>query len=342
LKRFSGFIILLLLVAIIFAPIDVPFTVESVAKAMPVRQWILVKNTDGSLTAALHNHRTGTFSDADAFQFDRGDLVEMKFGSGKIKEGEPVVTITSNRLDEQLVRLKNQLAIEQANLNVVSTGEKQELRKRLEEEINLAKADLKLRKKLLDRAKLSYEEGLVALQDLEIAENAYNESVAQVRVAEEALEVGATGEKQETRRLSASRIESLKREISFFERKQDQYIIPAPFEGLLRSETTVDGDRLLLEDTSETVLFIPIRLKDSPYVLPGQTIELNWTDRAMTFSCEVLEVGERVELLNRDQVVTIKAVTHEKNLPSGMPIRCRIHCGEVRVAEFLKRSIRWQ
>ena len=308
---------------------------------MPVRQWILVKNADGSLTATLHDRQTGAFSHAEAFQFDRGDLVEMKFSSGSAGEGEPVATITSNHLDEQLVRLKNQLAIEQANFNVVASGEKQELRMRLEEEINLAKADLKLRKKVLDRAKFSFEEGLVALQDFEIAENAYNESAVRVRVAEEALKVGATGEKQEARSLIASRIESLKREIVFFEKKQNQYIIPAPFEGLLRSETTVDGDRLLLEDTSATVLFIPIRLKDSPYVQAGQTIELSLTGRATAFSCEVLEVGERVEFLSRDQIVTIKALTQEKNLPSGMPIHCRIHCGDVRVAEFLKRSVRW-
>ncbi len=340
-KQFSSLIIVLLLAAVVFAPVDVPFTIESVAKAMPVRQWILIKNTDGSLTASLHDHLSGAFNHAEAFQFDRGDLVEMSFSNGLVKEGEPVVTITSNRLDEQLVRLKNQLAIEQANFNVVSTGEKPELRSRLLEEINLAKADLKLRKKLYDRAKLSYDEGLVALQDLEIAENALNESLARVRVAEEALEVGVTGEKPETRTLIASRIESLKREISFFENKQNQYIISAPFEGLLRSEMTVDGDRLLLEDTSATVLFIPVRLKDSPYILPGQTIELAWTEREKAFSCEVLEVGSRVEFLDRDQVVTLKAITQEKNLPSGMPIRCRIHCDDVRIKKFLERSIRW-
>ena len=308
---------------------------------MPVRQWVLLKNTDGSLTATLYDHRTGDVGQVGAFQFDRGDLVEMTFSNGQVKEGEPVVTILSNRLDEQLVLSKNQLAIEQANLNVVSTGDKQELRRRLMEEINLAKENLKLQKKLLDRARQSYEDGLVALQDLELAENAFNESTVRVRVAEEALDVSATGEKEETRQLSAARIESLKREIEFFENKQNQYSIPAPFEGLIRSEVTVDGDRLLLEDTSATVVFIPVRLKDSPYVQPGQAIELTWADRGLTFTCEVLEVGERVEFLNRDQVVTVKALTHEKKLPPGMPIRCQIRCGNVRVAEFLKRSLHW-
>lgn len=308
---------------------------------MPVRQWILTRNSDGSLTAALHDLKTGAFSQAGSFQFDRGDLVTMDFSNGSVKEGEAVVTISSNRLDEQLVRLKNQLAIEQSNLSVVRTGQKQELLLQLKEQVNLAKEDLKLRKTLLERAKLSYKDGLIALQDLEIAQNAYDESAAQVRVAEEALKVGKTGEKVESRSLVAARIESLKKEIAFLENKQDQYLITAPFDGLLRSEITPEGDRLLLEDTSQSVLFIPVRLKDSPYVQAGQHIELTWTDQGIRFDCEVLEVGDRVEFLDRDQVVTVKAITTEKKLPSGMPIRCRIHCGDVRVAEFLKRSIRW-
>ena len=188
--------------AAVFAPVDVPFTLESVARALPLQQWILVKNPDGSLSAALHDHRTGAISQAGAFEFDRGDVVNMQFASGTVKTGEPVVTISSNRLGEQLVQLRNQLAIEQANLSVVATGEKKELIRQLKQEINLAKEDLKLRQKTLARARETHAEGLIALQDLEIAENAFNESEAQVRVAEEALKVADTGEKTETRTAS--------------------------------------------------------------------------------------------------------------------------------------------
>ncbi len=330
-----------MLVAIVFAPVDVPFTIESVAKALPVRQWVWVKNTDGSLVATLYDHRAGTVSRAESYQFDRGDQVEVKFVNGTVRQGDPVVTIASNRLGEQLVQLRNLLAIEQANFHVVSTGEKQELRRQLEEEIKLAQEDLKLQKKLYDRTKQSFEEGLVALQDLELAETAYRAASARVRVTEEALEVGATGEKTETRQLSTSRIESLKREIEFLENKQEQYIITAPFEGILRTEVTLTGDRLLLEDTAATVLLIPVRIKDSPYVRPGQTIEIAQRERGTSFACQVLEVGDRTELLNRDLVVTVKALTYEKDLPPGMPFRCYIHCGKVRILEFVKRSVRW-
>jgi hypothetical protein len=332
---------LILLVASVFVPVDVPFSIESVAKALPVRQWILLKNPDGSMSSALHNHLTGAMTKGEAFEFDRGDVVDVKFGSSALKTGDPLVTISSNRLGEQLVLLRNELAVEQSNLDVVATGEKQELIRQLKQEIALAKEDFKLRQKTLNRAKQTYAEGLIALQELELAENAYNESEAQIKVAEEALRVAETGQKVEARSFVASRIASLKRQIEFLENKANKYIVTAPFDGLVRFEQTIDGDRLLLEDTTESVLFIPIRLKDVKFIQPGQDISLAWVDQSTIFQSKVLEVGSRVELIGRDQVVTVKALTKEKNLPAGMPIRCRINCGKVRVAEFLKRSIQW-
>lgn len=349
LRRYSGFIIVLLLAAVIFAPVNVPFSIESVAKALPVRQWILLKSPDGSLSATLHDHRTGLATNTEGFQFDRGDLVHVEFfgtegGSNFIGAGKTIATITSNRLSEQLVQLRNQLAVEKAGRSVVATGQKRQLVKQLEEEISLAKADLKLRQKILERTKQLYSGGLVALVDLEQAENAYEESEARVRVAEKALTVGNTGEKEETVSLASSKIASLEQQISFLEDKQNRYIIAAPFDGLVRFEITLDGERFLLEDTSATLLLIPIRLRDSRYVTPGMEIEIQLVDNQTTLRSTVLSVSERVEVLNMEQVVIAKAsvMQGKEMLPAGMPIRCRIHCGEVRVAEFLKRSIRWQ
>lgn len=324
-----------------FAPVDVPFSIESAAKALPVRQWILTKNTDGSFTTSLYDHQAGTNHQAESFQFDRGDQVVVQLSSGPVKQASPIVTVSSNRLEEQLVQLKNQLAIETANYQVVATGEKPELRRRLEEEVRLARENLKLQKKLLERTRESYKDGLVALQDLDIAENAHNESALRVQVAEKALEEVRAGEKPETRDFSSSRIESLKREIAFLEQKKRQYVIAAPFDGLLRTETLEGIDRLLLEDTSATVIYIPVRLKDSAYLRAGQQLTVSWLVPPRSFQCQVLQVDNRVEFIDYDQVVGVKLLTREDNLLTGLPIRCRIECGKVRMAEFLRRSLGW-
>jgi hypothetical protein len=349
LKRYSGIIVLLLLAAVVFAPIDVPYTIESVAKALPLQEWVFRKTPAGVISTTLHDHRSGLVKNVEGYQFDRGDLIEVQFNggwkSGKgVKAGETVASISSNRLDEQLVRLKSQLAVERASREVVASGQKKQLLTQLHEEINLAKEDLRLRKLNLDRAEKLYRDGVVALTDFETAENAFNESMVKVKVAERALEAGASGAKTEALSLAASRIKSLEEEIAFLEDKQGKYVISAPFDGRVRFEATPGGESLVLEDTSATVLLIPVKVRDSRFVKPGQTIVLELLDTEATIEAKVLDLGDRVEVLNFEQVVLVKAIVLKDKdlLTSGMPIRCRIRCGNVRVAEFLKRSVKWQ
>jgi hypothetical protein len=351
LKRYSGFIILILLAALVFSPIEVPFSVDSVAKALPARQWILFKGLDGSLTATLHDHRSGVMKGAEGYQFDRGDLVQMHFNeswqSGTcVRAGEKVATITSNFLNERLVQLKNLLAIEQANLNILTTGEKQQIIKQLEEGVNLAKENLLLQQKNKERAELLIKDGLISQMELDIAQNAYEQAIIQIRLAEKALEVGATGEKQEAIALSQSTIDSYKKEIAFLEARQNQYVITAPFEGVIRFESGLDGERLYVEDTSAFVFFIPIRFKDSRYVQPGQQMDLRLLDTGMTVSSTIMGMDSKVHLLlnEPEAVVIARAVVTEgkEKLPSGMPLRCRVYCGNVRLKEFLRRSIQWE
>ncbi len=348
-KRYSGIIVLLLLAAVVFAPIDVPYTIESVAKALPLQEWIFQKTTAGVISTTLHDHRSGLVKNVEGYQFDRGDLIEVRFNGGwkngkGVKTGETVASITSNRLDEQLVRLKSRLTVERANREVVASGQKKQLLAKLTEEVNLAKEDLRLRKINLERVENLYHDGVLALTDFETAENAYNESSAKVKVAESALEAGSSGSKAEALTLADSRIKSLEKEIAFLEEKQGKYVISAPFDGLVRFENTPGGESLVLEDTSATVLVIPVKVRDSRFVKPGQTIVLELLDKEATIEAKVLDLGDRVEVLNYEQVIIVNAIVRkDKNkLTSGMPIRCRIRCGDVKIAEFLKRSVKWK
>ena len=77
--------------------------------------------------------------------------------------------------------------------------------------------------------------------------------------------------------------------------------------------------------------------------------ELNdWIERQAQAQASILEIGKRVELMSFEQVVIVKALVTQKTEQStalfspGAPVRCRIICEQVRVAEFIRRSIRWQ
>lgn len=352
-KRYSAIILLPLLIALAYVPLDVPFTLDSVARVLPARQWVLSHAADGTLAASLYDHRTGQVRGQEGYQFDRGDLVQMRFQEGwragtRVKAGETVATIASSRLGEQLVQLKNQLAVEQANLSVVNTGQKPQVLAQLEEEISLAKADVELRRKSLERMRQLQADGLVAALAVEQAETAHHDALARVRLAEKSLAVSASGEKAETITVASSRIAALQKEIEFLENKRSKYVIAAPFAGEVRFENSLAGERLLVEDTSALIVEIPIRLRDLQYLQVGQQIELQLLERQARAQASVLEIGKRVELMSFEQVVIVKALVAQKTEQStamfspGAPVRCRIICEQVRLAEFLRRSIRWQ
>jgi hypothetical protein len=349
-KRYFSILLLpLLIAAVVAAPFDVPFTVESAAKVLPLRQWALLKARDGALVATLYDHRTGLVSNQNDFQFDRGDQVQVQFREGwktgdRARVGEKVATINSNRLSEELIRLRNQLAVEQATLAVISSGQKAQVIGQSEEEINLAKSELALRKQMLERTRQLQTDGLVSSTQLEEAEHTYNTSLARVRIAEKSLQVQSTGEKPEAVLLSQSRIASMQREIAFLDSKSKQYVVSAPFDGQVRFETTLEGERLLVEDDSAVILQIPLRLRDRPFLKQGQNIEVQLIDSRTMLVATILEIGTRVELLNQEQVVIARAISEREAAPpfTAVAAPCRIVCDKVRVLEFLKRTIRWQ
>lgn len=342
-----------LLIALAYLPLDVPFALDSVARVLPARQWVLSHAADGTLSAVVYDHHTGMVRRQEGYQFDRGDMVQMRFHDGwkvgtRIKAGEIVATIASNRLSEQLVQLKNQLAVEQANLGVVASGQKPQVIAQLEEEISLARADVELRRKSLERTKQLQADGLIAALAVEQAENTLHDAEARVRLAEKSLAISASGEKPETVTVTSSRIASLQKEIEFLENKRSKYVITAPFAGEVRIENTPEGDRLLVEDTTALIVQIPIRLRDLRYLQQGQQLELQLVDRQATAQATVLEIGKRVEIVSFEQVVIVKALVTQSAEQSaamfspGAPVRCRVVCERVRLLEYLRRSIRWQ
>lgn len=353
-KRYSAIIILPLLIALAYVPLDVPFTLDSVARVLPARQWVLTHAAAGTLAASVYDHRTGSVRGQEGYQFDRGDLVQMRFQENwksgtRVKAGETVATILSNRLSEQLVQLKNQLAVEEANLGVATTGQKPQVLAQLEEEISLAKADVELRRKTLERLNQLQGDGLISALQLEQAETALHDAEARVRLAEKSLAISASGEKQEMVTVTSSRIAALQKEIEFLENKRSKYVITAPFAGEVRFENAVEGERLLVEDTTALIVQIPIRLRDQQYLQPGQQIELQLIERRASAQATVLEISKRVEVVGFEQVVIVKALVAQSAEQSaatmfspGAPVRCRVLCDRVRVVEFLRRSIRWQ
>ncbi|NOT63519.1 MAG: hypothetical protein HOP19_25185, partial [Acidobacteria bacterium] len=111
-----------------------------------------------------------------------------------------------------------------------------------------------------------------------------------------------------------------------------------------RLESTLEGDKLYVEDGASLILHIPIRLRDVQYLQIGQRFEMQLLDQPQTVTALVVEIGKRVETMSYEQVVTIKALAEKtpETLAAGAPLRCRLLLGRVRLMEYLRRSVRWQ
>ncbi len=346
-KGFLGIFLLIVLVGGAFVPVDLPYSFESTGRVYPLQSWILQKNPDGTLISMLHDHKTGLMSDYSSYQFDRGDVVNINFNPNGVEnrsivKGELVANISSNMLSQNLIQLQNQLAIEKARLENVSTGEKPEIVANNNEKIRLAKQDVAIAQKIFDRAQLTFKEGLIARSEFEFAENALKEAKLAVEVEEGKLMVVSTGQKPEEIKLVEAKIKSLQNQIAFNNTTNDNYNIFSPINGQIRYESSPEGDRMIVEDTSNYVLYVPIKLSNTSFVDSNSIVEIELMGRDTTLEATLVDMGGKVEILGIEQVVIAKALVpnFKEGLTIGMPVISRISVGEVTPYEYLERSMK--
>ncbi len=348
LRTTLAILIILVLIGSVFLPIDVPYTFESVARVYPAREWILSKQLDGTLVSSLHDYRTGLMQDYANYQFERGDVVQIRFNPDRIAEtpidsGTLVATIRSNDLNAQLIQTQNALSVEQAQLRNVAANDKDPVILLAESQLQMAEAQVIFQRQQLDRAQKMLDEGLLAPMDFERIEQNYIQAMARVDVAKRNIIVFDTGDKPEEIQLVRAKIKALQKELNFLDSTTQIYELYSPIPGNMRFETGPAGDQLIVEDTLEYVLMIPVLLKDRPFVDQQSTIDLQLVGRDSSIRAELLEVTRKTIDLNQRVVVLAKAriAGIEDGISVGMPIACKVSCGKVRILEYLKRSMKF-
>ena len=348
-KGSVGILMVVLLIASVFVPVEIPYTFNTTAKVYPLQQWVLHKNVDGNLIKTLHNYKSGRLVEYATFPFDRGDVVNIKYHaneaaiSSQIDSGYLVASIASLNLAQQLVDLENQLNVEKANLEKVSTGEKQELVIQDKEVLNQAIQDLKFKEANLVRAEKMYADGLLSKMKLEVAQQGVKQAEIAIEVARKKIGVTTTGEKPEEINLTRAKIKSFESQINFLKSTNDSYDIYAPISGHMRYETGIEGDKLIIDDVKEHILIIPIKLKDRDFIGEDTKIELEVHGSDTLVQAQLVDLSEKVEIINREVVVLAKASVSAENaagIASGMPIKCKITTGKVLPIEYMKRSMK--
>ncbi|MCB0301913.1 MAG: hypothetical protein KDE52_17765, partial [Calditrichaeota bacterium] len=229
---FVVILVIFIIVSLVFSPYTISYDISSIGRIIPAREWLIQRNTDGSLISSVKDHRTGFTENYFAVQVERGDVVHfqinpaLKAKSG-IAMGDKVGHIRSNEIERRLAELQGMLEMANASLEFYRTGEKDAVIREARQAAALSKEQAELQERLFERQKLLYDQQLISEETIEISQSASRISRLEAELASAKLQTVATGAKPEQLDLVKSEIERYKKEIQEIDviHKSDTFLV---------------------------------------------------------------------------------------------------------------------
>jgi multidrug efflux pump subunit AcrA (membrane-fusion protein) len=307
-------------------------------------EWKLSRGTEEGFWSQTYNYETDAISDFKNYRFERGDIAELVINEGltfdaPVDANDTVASIESYLILNEITRLNNLRDLEIANLNVVSTGEKEPMIQQAQRQYNYALQQLDLEKKNFARQAQLFRDSVITAADYDMYENALKLAEINAEVAKEALVALSTGEKDPVISLSEQQILAYEKEISRLEKQKSQYTITAPIKGILSYNTEIGGV-VKVSDNSRLLLKIPVAYQHSSYLNSLYKVTFSTPDNKITVNASFKGFDESINLIQNQQFVIARAVTTEATpgIYPGMIVQCRIYCDKVRLLEYLKRN----
>lgn len=343
-RRHILILLLILVVFTIFLPIPVRYSFVATAKIYPVREWKLSRGAEEGFWSQTYNYESDAHGDFKNYRFERGDIAELVIledlvFDAPIEINDTIARIESFVIQNEITRLTNLRDVEIANMNVVSTGEKQSLVEQAQRQYNYALQQLDLEKKNFYRQERLYRDSVIAPAEFDIHENTLKLAEINAQVAYDQLQALSTGEKAPVVNLSEQIISSYDKEITRLETQKAQYTIVTPISGILGYNTEIGGI-IKVSDISRLLLKIPVAYQHSSYLNNLYKVTFSTPDNKITVNATFKGVDESVNLIQSQQFVIARAVTTESTpgIYPGMIVQCRIYCDKVRLLEYLKRK----
>jgi hypothetical protein len=339
-------LILLLILAIltIFLPIPLRYSFVATAKVYPVKEWKLSRGTEEGFWSQTYNYETDALGDFKNYRFERGDIAELQINNNlefdaPIDVNDTVAYIESYFIENEITRLNNLLEVEIANMNVISTGEKQPMVEQAQRQYNYAMQQYDLEKKNFARQERLFRDSVITPADYDIYENALKLAEINSQVSYNALMSLSTGAKDPVINLSEQKIRSYEIEIKRLETQKAQYTIATPISGLLSYNTETCGI-IKVSDISRLLLKIPVAYQHSSYLNSLYKVSFSTPDNKITVNATFKGFDENINLIQNQQFVIARAVTTEATpgIYPGMVVQCRIYCDKVSLLEYLKRN----
>lgn len=343
--------IIVLIIAVLISagvfllPIQISYTINSIAKILPASQWTLSRGNDGEILASTKNFISNKNNTYQVTSFERGESMLLNLNpslkNGEVvSEGDTLGTIFSSSQQENLIQLNGELKVLNASLKVALSGDKKTQVQEAEQRLAVAKMELEKQTKIVARLQESLEKEIISQQEYQLESDELNILAKAVDVRQAELESTLSGEKDEEINRLKEQITAVENEISFFQEQIDsQNLLVAPFSG--RIDMTFSNDTLLVLSNFDTgVAFLPVPLEEAVYIIQSEKVSFSSTYTETLLSGEVQMKQPVMQLVGGKQCITVLATVHplSNNFISGLLTPAEINCSPVSLPTYLKRN----
>ncbi len=321
--------IAVLVIIVLLLPINIPFSVNITGKVMPGYQWLLARQTDGSIISTLYDYSQDRTDSYAAYQIERGDIFHFKTRP-EIKEvtfvtaGDTIGHIFSNMFFQELRELEGALAVAKANLDVVSTGEKESIISEANDQFLLNRERSLVQNNILERQSKLYQDALISSEDFEITRGMTRIYELETQVAAAHLITLQTGEKPEIITQARTQIESIEKQLVILHNQLSEYTITTPLTGNINMVSSPDTLLLVSDDTR--VVIMPILWQFMTEVDTSLSFTIQTPFDGEVWEGSIVNKSNFMRMIGGQQVfiATGKISDHLSDLPVNMLVQCSV------------------
>ena len=341
---------MLVLAALELTPSALPYTIDTSSLVMPASEWTLSRAQNGNLMSTLKDNRTGRLSAFSASVFQRGYQADFQlnpkiYHQPQLTKGDTVASMYSNQDQERLVQLQGELAVQQAELALINSGQKSADVEGVANQLALAKQELATQRTLTRRTEALHQDSLTSQQEYELAVNTLRVRELNVQMIEAGYRSATTGGKPEQVRVIRTRINSLEQQIQQIKQSLKELTVVTPVSGtvLLQKAAANPTEEVLVSvaDNSAYVVLLPVNYLEKNYVQVDQKIEVAVTGTTQTAIGRIIGIDNTVQIVDGRQAFFVTALIEDKSAPlvPGMIVRTTISCQPISIKGHVARTV---
>lgn len=347
-KQHIAYLIIFVIVIIPFLPIKVRYKFESMARVYPEKEWLILRNTDGSFTSQIRHYTSNAITGLTNFNFERGDVATISLkdnvtNNSIIREGDSVAYIYSHFIENEILKLQNLRDIDLAELEVALSGEKQSVIDEALQTYKLAQEQYDLQLKNLARQQQLYNDTVITISEFEIHQNLFNQAKINLDLTYNSLLSVKTGMKPSEVQLISERVKSYEKEIDALIRQKTTYHLISPLTGMLIYNNVME-EVLKVSDTTNYLLKIPVQLEDMRFLTKISSISFEIPGQKVKVKARHIDTEMNVNLYigSNSQAVMAKALVENdvRGLKPGMFVNCTVYCDKITLFEMFKRGLK--